>query len=61
MLHAPTLSQPLIRVNIYVTQAQHAAIFSYARALDISAAELTRRLIEAGLPKIAKQVAAASK
>lgn len=61
MLHAPTRSQPLIRVNVYLTQEQRESLFQYSTALDISAAEIVRRILEAGLPRIAQQVAAAKR
>lgn len=60
MMTAEHRSQPLMRINVYVTREQHDSIFAYSRVLDISAAELTRRLLAKGLPSIAKLVTQAA-
>src|SRR6266699_7022711 len=40
MLHAESLSQPLIRTNIFLAKSQRDALKSLAAAQEISAAEL---------------------
>jgi predicted DNA-binding ribbon-helix-helix protein len=49
MLHSESLSQPLIRTNIFLSQFQRDSLKSLAAAQDISAAELTRRILDRGL------------
>jgi hypothetical protein len=49
MFHSDSLSQPLIRTNIYLSKSQRELLKSLAAAMDISAAELARRILEKGL------------
>lgn len=49
MLHAESLSQPLIRTNIFLSKDQRDSLKSLAAAQDISAAELARRILDKGL------------
>jgi len=58
MLHAETLSQPLVRTNIFLSQSQRDSLKSLAAAQDISAAELARRILDKGLRRVKKQTTA---
>jgi predicted DNA-binding ribbon-helix-helix protein len=57
MLHSETLSQPLIRTNIFMSEFQRNTLKELARQQDISAAELVRRILDRGLKRMTKQVA----
>lgn len=57
MMHSESLSQPLIRTNLFLSQDQRKSLKALAAAQDISAAELARRILDKGLTRIAKQVA----
>ena len=46
MLHAESLSQPLIRANVFLSQFQRDSLKELARQQDISAAELARRILD---------------
>lgn len=46
MLHSESLSQPLIRTNIYLSASQRDAVMELARQSDISMAELIRRVLD---------------
>jgi len=54
MMHSESLSQPLIRTNIFLSKDQRDALKSLAAAQDISAAELARRILDKGLRRAAK-------
>jgi hypothetical protein len=55
MLHSESLSQPLIRTNIFLSKAQREALKALAAAKDISAAELCRRILDKHLRRTARQ------
>ena len=57
MLHADSLSKPLIRTNVYLSEAQREAIFALAEAQDISAAELLRRILDKFLKRERRKAA----
>jgi hypothetical protein len=57
MLHAESLSQPLVRTNIFLSQFQRDTLKELARQQDISAAELARRILDKGLRRAAKEAA----
>jgi hypothetical protein len=46
MLHSESLSQPLIRTNIYLSVSQRDTVMNLARQQDISMAELIRRVLD---------------
>lgn len=54
MLHSEKLSQPLIRTNIFLS-AEQRDTKELAAAQDISAAELTRRILDKGLARRTRQ------
>lgn len=49
MMHSESLSQPLVRTNIFLSKTQRTLLKSLAAARDISAAELVRRILDKGL------------
>jgi hypothetical protein len=57
MLHSESLSQPLIRTNIFLSKDQRDSLKSLAAAQDISAAELARRILDKGLRRSARKLA----
>ena len=58
MLHAESLSQPLVRTNIFVSRFQRDSLKELARQGDISMAELIRRVLDKHLRRATKQTAA---
>jgi hypothetical protein len=58
MLHSEHLSQPLVRTNIFLPQFQRDSLRDLARQQDITAAELCRRILDAGLRRMQKRQAA---
>jgi hypothetical protein len=46
MFHSESLSKPLIRTNVYLSEDHREAIFALAKAQDISGAELIRRVLD---------------
>jgi hypothetical protein len=54
MFHAESLSQPLVRCNLYLSGDQRKLLKALAAAQDISAAELARRILDKGLRHIEK-------
>jgi hypothetical protein len=54
-MHSSQLSQPLIRSNIFLSKFQRDELKSQAAALDISAAELARRILDKSLRRSAKK------
>jgi hypothetical protein len=58
MFHSESLSQPLIRTNMFLSKDQRASLKSLAAAQDISMAELARRILDQGLRRVAKQTTA---
>jgi predicted DNA-binding ribbon-helix-helix protein len=57
MLHSESLSQPLVRTNIFLSQFQRDTLKELARQQDISSAELARRILDKGLRRAAKEAA----
>jgi hypothetical protein len=57
MLHAESLSEPLVRTNLFPSEFQRNTVKELARQLDISAAELARRILDKGLRRAAKDAA----
>jgi hypothetical protein len=55
MLHSDKLSQPLIRTNVFLSAEQRDTLKELAAAQDISAAELTRRILDKGLARRKRQ------
>jgi hypothetical protein len=55
MLHSESLSQPLIRTNLFLSKDQRDTLFALAAAQDISAAELARRILDKGLRRAARK------
>jgi hypothetical protein len=58
MLHADSLSQPLVRTNVFLSQFQRDSIKKLAASQDISAAELCRRILDRHLRRALKQTKA---
>jgi hypothetical protein len=46
MLHADSLSKPLIRTDVYLSEFQRDSLKVLARVRDISMAELIRRVLD---------------
>jgi predicted DNA-binding ribbon-helix-helix protein len=61
MLHATSLSQPLRRTNLYLSEFQRDSLKMLAKAEDISAAEFARRILDAGLRRATKNLASRQK
>jgi predicted DNA-binding ribbon-helix-helix protein len=61
MLHAESLSKPLHRTNLYLSEFQRDSLKMLAKAEDISAAELARRILDAGLRRATKKLASRQK
>ena len=59
MLHAESLSQPLVRSDVYLSVAQREALKQSAREQDISMAELIRRVLDKHLRRAAKSAQSA--
>lgn len=57
MLHSEHLSQPLVRTNIFLSRFQRDSLKELARQKDITAAELCRRILDAGLRRMLKRQA----
>ena len=55
MLHSESLSQPLIRTNLFLSKNQRDTLFALAATMDISAAELARRILDRGLRRETRQ------
>jgi hypothetical protein len=55
MLHSESLSKPLVRTNVYLSESQREALFTLAKEQDISAAELLRRFLEKDLRRAMKK------
>jgi hypothetical protein len=51
MLHSEKRSVPLIRTNLFLSTEQRDTLFSLAATMDISAAELARRILDKGLKR----------
>jgi hypothetical protein len=49
MMHSDKLSQPLIRTNLFLSVEQRDTLKEQAAVLDISAAELARRILDKAL------------
>ena len=54
MLHSESLCQPLIRTNLFLSKDQRDTLFALAATMDISAAELARRILDRGLRRAEK-------
>lgn len=57
MLHSESLSQSVIRTNIFLSQFQRDSLKRLAAAQDITAAELTRRILDKHLKQALKKQA----
>jgi hypothetical protein len=55
MMHSDKLSEPLIRTNIFLSKFQRDTLKSEAAVIDISAAELARRILDKALRRSAKK------
>ena len=55
MLHADSISKPLVRTDIFLSEFQRDTLKSLAAAQDISAAELTRRILDKHLRRELKK------
>ena len=51
-LHAEHISQPLRRTDIFLSEFQRDTLKSLAAAQDITAAELTRRILDKALRRM---------
>ena len=61
MLHSGHVSKPLVRTDIFLSEFQRDSLKSLAAAQDITAAELTRRILDKHLRRVLKGQAAAVK
>jgi len=57
MMHSEKRSIPLIRTNLFLSVEQRDTLFSLAATMDISAAELARRILDKGLRRELKRQA----
>jgi hypothetical protein len=57
-LHSERVSKPLVRTDIFLSDFQRDTLKSLAAAQDITAAELTRRILEKYLRRELKKQAA---
>jgi predicted DNA-binding ribbon-helix-helix protein len=58
MLHSESLSQPLIRTNVFLSKFQRESLKTLAAAQDISMAELARRILDRHLRRATNSQAA---
>jgi hypothetical protein len=56
MLHADSLSKPLIRTDVYLSEFQRDSMKVLAYQRDISMAELIRRVLDKHLRRELKQI-----
>jgi len=56
-LHSERVSKPLVRTDIFLSEFQRDTLKSLAAAQDITAAELTRRILDKHLRRALKQAA----
>jgi hypothetical protein len=54
-LHSERVSKPLVRTDIFLSEFQRDTLKSLAAAQDITAAELTRRILDKHLRRVLKQ------
>jgi hypothetical protein len=59
MLHSNRISKPLIRTDIFLSDFQRETLKSLAAAQDITAAELTLRILDRHLKRALKKRTAA--
>ena len=57
MLHSERVSKPLIRTDIFLSEFQRDSLKTLAAAQDITAAELTRRILDKYLRRALKLAA----
>lgn len=55
MLHSDSLSKPLVRTNVYLSECHREALKTLAAQMDISAAELLRRIIDEHFKRMLKK------
>ena len=55
MLHSDCVSKPLVRTDIFLSEFQRDSLKTLAAAQDITAAELTRRILDRHLRRALKQ------
>ena len=54
-LHSERVSKPLVRTDIFLSEFQRDTLKSLAAGMDITAAELTRRILYKGLRRALKR------
>lgn len=55
MLHSEHVSKPLIRTDIFLSEFQRDTMRALSAEMDITAAELCRRILDKGLRRALKQ------
>ena len=56
MLHADSLSKPLVRTDVYLSEFQRDTMKDLARRQDISMAELIRRVLDKHLKQSVRKL-----
>ena len=55
MLHSEKLSEPLKRTHLYLSNEQREVLMAEARQLDVSFAEVVRRILDKHVRRSAKK------
>jgi hypothetical protein len=58
MLHSESISKPLIRTDVYLSETQRETMKGLARQQDVSMAELIRRVIDKHIRRTAAKLEA---